>query len=232
MLASKCRDRAEEKLPKTQEFRYQPWPEDEGAIVEFRLIYRGPLPAQGSGTGGSRLDAKHAIRKQFHKQLRELWVQHSVLKSYMQENIDQGTGKRVSYAIVTAAQYTIGAYHFLPLISRERGIGCSLDILFLRRDNPGNLIESGGDLDNRMKVLFDGLRVPKYLAELADTEPDGSEDPFCVLLEDDTLITDVRITTDRLLTPQVDEEHIHDVHLVIHVKSKVVDDRLAFNMWR
>lgn len=31
--------------------RYQEWPEHEGEVVEFRLIYKGKLPAQGSGGG-------------------------------------------------------------------------------------------------------------------------------------------------------------------------------------
>jgi hypothetical protein len=50
---------------------------------------------------------------------------------------------------------------FLPLINEATGVGCSLDILFLRRDPPGALIRSGGDIDNRVKVLFDALRMPR-----------------------------------------------------------------------
>jgi hypothetical protein len=200
--------------------------------VEFRLTYRGSLPAQGSGTGGSRLGAKHAIRKQFHSQLRELWQQHPVLKGYMHEIVEAGTGQVKSYVRAMSLEYTRGKYHFVPLITQARGIACSLDILFLRRDNPGNLIESGGDLDNRMKTLFDGLRVPEYDNQITGIPLEPGEDPFFVLLEDDALIANVKITTDRLLTPQTDSEHIHDVNLVIHVKSKVVDDRIAFNIWR
>jgi hypothetical protein len=33
----------------------------------------------------------------------------------------------------------------------------------------------------------------------------------------------VRVVTDRLLTPQADGEHKHDVRLVIHVRSVVLD---------
>jgi hypothetical protein len=74
---------------------------------------------------------------------------------------------------------------------------CSLNILFLRKEGPGALVASGGDLDNRIKTLFDGLRMPTLeegRAEKADLDP-----LFC-LLEDDALITDVMIRTDRLVS--------------------------------
>jgi len=106
---------------------------------------------------------------------------------------------------------------FVPLVSKSGGFTCSLEILFLRRDNPGHLIASGGDIDNRIKVLFDGLRMPDTVAELGGLPIDSDENPFFCLLEDDSLITNVTVTTDRLLTPQeTPEERIHDVHLVIH----------------
>ncbi len=99
---------------------------------------------------------------------------------------------------------------------------CRLDILFLRRDAPGNLIKSGGDLDNRLKVLFDGLKMPGSAEELGGVQPGADEDPFFCLTEDDALITEVTIKTDRLLKPQ-GAAHVHDVVLVIHVKTPQVD---------
>jgi hypothetical protein len=42
----------------------------------------------------------------------------------------------------------------------EDDTSCSIDILFLHRDAPGRIVRSGGDIDNRIKVLFDALRVP------------------------------------------------------------------------
>ena len=90
------------------------------------------------------------------------------------------------------------------------------DILFLRRDAPGGLISSGGDIDNRIKVLFDGLKIPNTVGDLGGFQLETQEDPFYCLLEDDSLITRVSVTTDRLLTPQDAAEKVHDVHLVIH----------------
>jgi hypothetical protein len=89
--------------------------------------------------------------------------------------------------------------------------------VFLRRDNPGSLITHGGDIDNRIKVMFDGLKMPKQVKELGDYAMGADENPFFCLLEDDKLVTSVSVTTDRLIVPQKSEENIHDVLLAIHV---------------
>jgi hypothetical protein len=96
---------------------------------------------------------------------------------------------------------------------------CSLDVIFLRRDEPGNLIQGGGDIDNRIKVLFDALRMPQSVEELAGATPSTDQEPFYCLLEDDRLITEVKVTTDRLLTPPMASESQNDVHLVMRVTT-------------
>jgi len=106
---------------------------------------------------------------------------------------------------------------FVPLISNTGGFTCALDILFLRRDSPGGLIANGGDIDNRIKVLFDGLRMPETVQQMGGYTFDSDEDPFFCLLEDDRLVTQVSVTTDRLIMPQKDADNINDVMLVIHV---------------
>lgn len=76
-----------------------------------------------------------------------------------------------------------------------------------------------GDIDNRLKTLFDALRMPHGGQEIGAETPRPDEDPFYVLLQDDESIADVSVTTDRLL--QVPPEHEHDgayVALVINVK--------------
>lgn len=64
--------------------------------------------------------------------------------------------------------------------------------------------------------------MPSNCGELAKHPVGADENPFFVLLEDDSLITKVSVTTDRLLTPQADGEHINDVHLIIGVRVIVV----------
>jgi hypothetical protein len=75
----------------------------------------------------------------------------------------------------------------------------------------------GGDIDNRIKVLFDGLRMPEHTPELGGVPLEVDENPFFCLLEDDSLITSVTVTTDRLLLEKNAEEKPNDVHLIIHV---------------
>src|ERR1700687_822862 len=99
---------------------------------------------------------------------------------------------------------------------------CSLDILFLRRDGPGSLVRSGGDIDNRLKVLFDALRMPQTPDEVCGDTLGPDEDPFFCLLEDDKLISKAQVDTNWLLTPPGAGEKIHDVHLIIGVKTVVV----------
>lgn len=96
------------------------------------------------------------------------------------------------------------------------------------------LIHSGGDIDNRLKVLLDALRIPAECSEIPDgTKKEADEDPyFFCLLEDDVLITDLAVTTDTLLTPCTSEAE-NDVQLVIKVKIKPVDfsfDNLPFSV--
>ena len=106
---------------------------------------------------------------------------------------------------------------FVPLISKDGGFTGALDILFLRRDNPGDIVDNFGDIDNRIKVLFDALRMPVDVKELGGYTIDKDEDPFFCLLEDDRLITSLTVTTDRLIIPMKAEENISDVLLVIQV---------------
>lgn len=127
--------------------------------------------------------------------------------------------ERPRYEIL-ADNYARCGYRFLPLIGSEAGDeACALDILFLRRDQPGDLVKHGGDIDNRMKVLLDSLRMPEDCSEVCGDSPTADEDPFFCLLKDDRLVTELKIVTDRLLVPVATDERINDVYLVIHVRT-------------
>src|SRR5262245_13011900 len=56
-------------FPQTYCYRFYDPPEVEGRTVEFRLIYKGQLPAENRGTSHPKV--KHSLRKIFHLQLRE-----------------------------------------------------------------------------------------------------------------------------------------------------------------
>ena len=216
--------------------------------MEFRLIYDGPLPS--ASRRDSRTEHKHRLRKHLHPQLRELWKQQPDLREQGEDFFaefttplnmlsDPGPGvhqivrskrndlhgkKGLDY--IADAHQTCGG-RFVPLVRKSSGFTCKLDVLFLRRDNLGNLIQSGGDIDNRIKVLFDGLKMPQIKADLGGFLIAEDENPFFCLLEDDSLITSLSVTADRLLTPQTGTGHcIHDVLLVIRVT--VVNESALF----
>jgi hypothetical protein len=216
--------------------------------VEFRLVYQGPLRAAGSS--GGRVSEKHAIRKTIHKQLANLWqvtpqlkirtTDHTILEpgsrtinaAGQEVHTLPSAGPRESLWQTLGNKFDRCGYKFVPLVSNHLKLSCGLDILFLRRDMPGvPLVHSGGDIDNRLKVLFDALRVPADCGELAGTAKDADEDPyFFCLLEDDALITEVSVTTDTLMTAHGRGEE-NDVHLVIKVRVRPTDfsfENLAF----
>ena len=67
---------------------------------------------------------------------------------------------------------------------------------------PGYIVGQGGDIDNRLKTLFDSLRTPRDTQEIpAGDQPGDTETPFFCLLEDDNLIASLSVNTDRLLEP-------------------------------
>jgi hypothetical protein len=115
-------------------------------------------------------------------------------------------------------KYERGRYKFYPISTREAAVSCSIDILFLRPDAPGAILRSG-DIDNRLKTIFDALRMPRDNSELGGYgAPDFDEEPFFCLLEDDSLINRVAIETDTVLQPTGAAWDVNDARLVVAVR--------------
>jgi hypothetical protein len=194
------------------------WPSVEGHDMEFTLVYDGEL--YGASNNNPRAENKHHIRRQFHPQLRTLWRDRL---SHWMERLQPSAKSRRIYAglpMVEAlsAEYAVGDYRCVPLVTEPLALACSLDILFLRREEGRSIIKAG-DIDNRLKTLFDALRNPQNMSELAGTTPTEDEKPFFTLLQDDSLITEVHISTDKLLTP-FDPTRAETCKLVIGVKLR------------
>ena len=173
----------------------------------FRLLYSGPLKAGGK-------DKRHiqSIRQYLRPQLEALW-QHPPLSMPSPEKVTSAIiGHQDLLPVVTMAGKT-----FQPIVHSNLSLLAELDVLFLRPRAPGEVITAGGDLDNRIKTLFDALKPPdqnQAVGVLGASDPD----PFCVLLEDDRLVSRFSVTTDRLLAPQGESGLSDDVHLVISVR--------------
>jgi hypothetical protein len=183
--------------------------------MDFVLRYRGPLPANGS------VEDKHLIRKAIHVQLQELCNQQPLLEQAKLDTLPQGIlkGREVEVPRPLKVMYfyvALSGFQFVPIIHRPHELACALDILFLRREKPGAIIRYGGDLDNRLKTLFDALRMPHDVSELSGIVPSRSDERMYCLLEDDSLITHVSISTQQLLEP-IGTEHPSTVELLIRV---------------
>jgi len=184
-----------------------------GDEVNFRLTYDGPLKAASQSE--TRRADKHRMRCVFSRQLGKLFSHRSVLG-------EMASDQRVNETLrLITEKYKRGQFGCLPIVREDLHLVCDLDILFLRRENPGSLISSGGDLDNRLKVLFDALRIPHDENEVRglDAAPEKGPLLFC-LTEDDKLITGFRCITDRLLEPANSESEENHVRLVINVEVK------------
>ena len=97
-------------------------------------------------------------------------------------------------------------------------LAAEMEILMLKPEPPGKIVNQSGDIDNQLKTLLDALRMPSSTSELPRGEsPKQGENPFFCLLEDDRLITKLSVTTDQLLTPVKTRNH---VSLVICVKTR------------
>lgn len=140
------------------------------------------------------------IRRALHPQLAQLWKTNPVLQHF-----------------APTVGHQIGDWQFSPLVIREMDLICEIDVLMLRRQEPGGIIRNTGDIDNQLTTLFDALKMPKIARELAGVAPEPDENPLFCLLEDDALITRVNVDTDRLLEPMKSES---EVRLLIQATVK------------
>lgn len=199
--------------------------------MEFRLLFDGEIGSD------SRAPVKQAIRRAMHPQLRRLWTVNRRLRELaehkgrmfhaeMQEKTGQSpTTPTQDEAMQFAFQHwaddwKYGPFRFVPLVTKELAAICSLDILLLRPDDDTHVMEHG-DLDGHVKTLFDGLRMPTKQDETGNTSPSTDEDPFFCLLEDDRLVSELRVKADKLLLlPHRTTSAKNDAFAVITVNIK------------
>jgi hypothetical protein len=213
-------------------------------VVEFRLLYSGKL--LGASKVNTRGAHKHDIRRKFHPQLRRLWQTSSAIHgmaeligvNYILSHVDKypahaepfmpagdaaaAATLRRRQAAVTALgeQWSRNGYQFIPLVTEELCLRCSIEVLFLRPDEPRYVMQSG-DLDTKVKTIFDALRMPQSLEEAGGIGPDADETPFYCLLQDDKLVSEISVVTDELLVlPEQRDVDKNDAFLIIKVRLK------------
>ena len=183
--------------------------------MKFRLLYEGPIaPRQKIG-----LPDVHAIRKSLHPQLYSLWQFLPLAAEVSKVLLRHEDASDNQIGIIETRGNTL----FTPIVTKRLDLMCELDITFLRKQAPGQLIGEGGDIDNRVKTLLDALSVPPFSQQDFFRDKGDLDHPVHCLLQDDSLVTRLSVETDRLLRPTTGE---HDLVAIIQVK--VTASRLSF----
>lgn len=164
--------------------------------MEFTLFYKGELLSNGNP------QHKNEIRAQFHLQLQNLWSQKPL-------NMLEHDGKSKNFR-----PRTVGDLRFVSLVGCGLEAHGELNITLLRPGPPGDIVQAG-DIDNRLKTLFDALTIPPHENAIPTGAkvPDGNPYYYCVF-DDDKRITRLTISTDRYLAHDAGE---NDVLLLIKV---------------
>jgi hypothetical protein len=120
--------------------------------MKFLLLYEGQIaPRQRAN-----LEDIHAIRMALDPQIRALW-EFSPLNVEAERLLRHEKGPD-EIGLVESR----GTNAFIPIVSKKIDLQCNLEITFLQRQAPGQLIGDGGDIDNRIKTLLDALAVPPF----------------------------------------------------------------------
>ena len=188
--------------------------------MRFTLHYSGPLRASG------RPEHKHELRRAFHVQLAELW-RHEPLSKMMNLHLPKGDPARKLGESVSSFR-PLGPFNFIPLATNELRLIAGLEVVLLRPEPPGRLVTQGGDIDNRLKTLFDALSMPQLGGLPQGAHPADDESPFFCVLEDDNLITAVNVQTEHLLAHREDPCHVELVLRVVLTPTSAIWANMAF----
>lgn len=190
--------------------------------MEFVLVYDGPLPAYRSE---ARASVKQGIREVFHPQLEELWKLRGDLFDYSRDGFPEAviqTDKTVAPVDPKDRrlwrggfwQAKLAGFVLIPLVTRWNGLHCTVDITLLRRRPKA--LGNFADLDNRVKTLIDGLRMPLEVKELGD-QRDVAQGQFFCLLENDSLIGSYAVHSHDLMGAPADAASQDNVKAFIRI---------------
>lgn len=174
--------------------------------MEFCLHYYGKLKSRDNAAG------KHLIRQAMHEQIKSLCISDQFSNSFKGDV----EGSRCENENSMFVEHSGKRYWFL--VSEYLATVVDLNITILMPHTVGRIVQNGGDIDNRIKTLFDALRVPAVSSEIpiSDSFDYATSGMYC-LLEDDKLINRVSIRSYRDHAP-IDKD---SVRCLIEVETKI-----------
>jgi hypothetical protein len=195
--------------------------------VDFVLRYKGPVPGKKNDT----VDDKQIVRMRFSPQLEQLCKRVEFFSDALRPDLLVGEVKQRALTFARPegeddprARYMyrrlpLAGFDFVPVIARHQLMYCHLDITWLRTESAGDIVTSG-DIDNRLKVLLDALRMPHEEKEVGRERPTVDGQRVYCLLDDDGLVTKLSVSTHQLLEPRAPDEKDTDADLLVHVWVK------------
>lgn len=169
------------------------------------------------------------MRLEFHKQLKRIWEKDNrfvgidrstlPLPVKVEGRLDVERPIRLCREPLRGFMFKLPLRNisFVPLVTAPMEATCHLVVRLGRPVKPGSILYAGGDLDRRLVVLFDALRIPLGEQDLP-ADISGEKEVLC-LLADDSLITKLTIEPHELLGDYPDS---HYVELDIDVSIKAV----------
>jgi hypothetical protein len=140
----------------------------EAWILRFALRYSGDLLK--SASSNARILEKQELRRRLDPQLRRVWERHPALRIIDRNKLREPVKIHDRWDVETTwhdmalhdflYRRRVGASWFVPLITPSMEVHCHLALRFGRLTKVGTIFE-GGDLDGRLKTLFDALAIPK-----------------------------------------------------------------------
>ena len=178
--------------------------------MKFTLVYEGQLKPAAK----AKAVDKQNIREVFDAQLKILWTKGQMAE---QRTISLGSPDDPTSTLKSVRQ--VNSCSYLPVISDKQGLLAKISITWLRYEPPGSILQAG-DIDNRLKTLLDCLQTPPS-GQVEGLSVEGTEEqPFCTVLDDDALISDINVNTVQDLRSSAERGA---VLLLVTVKPVVVN---------
>jgi hypothetical protein len=176
--------------------------------MKFQLSFEGPLPSSGNANDAyprpAKLQAIWKIRDSINSQLLHLVETHPALSGR------SSPSRALRHALIPPI--VVDGFPFRALARAHFKVKCSLKIDLLVNHEPGSVITKRGDLDNRIKTLMDGLRVPASQQEIKNFASKDflKQNDYVCLLEDDILVSALDVEMQRYLGPPMGagEDHV------------------------
>lgn len=192
--------------------------------LRVSLEFAGIVPS--GQKDNQQTGAKQTIRRDFSIQIAHLWQTDPMLHAALQHSGGyfadaQLQDKKVANISPWEAFWRVPTCGYLAsaIVTRQNGLLCELDVELWRREAPGAILHSGGqtpDLDNRLKTLFDALRIPLCDSDVPGNMWGSGQEELDCLLEDDGLISKLTIDTKKWSRPPAANENPDAVKIIVN----------------